>query len=143
MPLKHNLTKYDKLRERVHKTSAKNACDYTEEDRKVYDMAVLVAAFSSSKSWNTHREIAESRSPNFAQESTHEEYAIASSEKWKTVSSFDISEVMQKNISDFKFEHWLYYNVPGKLHDEYKSAWLELNDLIGKDDGIEEMNDIV
>lgn len=142
MPLKHNLTKYDKLKERMHRTLTKDERTYTGEDRLMRDMATIVASFASSKSWKTHRELAESRSPNFAMADIKEEYAEAYSQKWRTVSPFDISEVMQNSISEFKFEHWLYYNVPSDRHDSYKEAWSNLNELIDEDDGIEEMNDI-
>lgn len=142
MPLKHNLTKYDRLRERVHKTTMKDETAYTAEDRMLQDIATLIAAFASSKSWKTHREMVESTAPNFALAEIKDEYANAFALKWKTITSFDISEVMQKNISDFKVEHWLYYNVPKERHCAYKAAWCGLNELIGKDDDVEEMNDV-
>lgn len=143
MPLKHNLTKYDRLRERMHKTITKEETAYTGEDRLMQDMATLIVAFSSSKSWKTHREMVESTTPNFALPEIKEEYTSACAQKWKGITSFDISEVMRNSISQFKVEHWLYYNVPREKHESYKAAWSSLNELIGRDDDVEEMNDVI
>ena len=127
----------------MHKTITKGEDSYTAEDRLMQDMATLIVSFASSKSWKTHREMVESPAPNFALPEIKEEYASARSQKWRSITSFDISEVMRNSISQFKLEHWLYYNVPREKHDSYKAAWGSLNELIGKDDDIEEMNDVI
>ncbi|MCL5423497.1 MAG: hypothetical protein M1385_00230, partial [Candidatus Marsarchaeota archaeon] len=55
MPIKHNLTKYDKLRDQIHRLSQKKEGEYGVGDELLRSTAVLIAAFASGQSWNTHR----------------------------------------------------------------------------------------
>ncbi len=139
MPIKHNLTRYDMLKDQVHRLASKNEQLYTSSDRALKDMATIVAAFSSGQSWRTHSEVFLRGTSDLSSQEIREEYAAAAAQKWKTVSSFDIGEVVEKGVSDDRFRRWLYYNVPRAKHEAYCIAWNELNKKVERDGGIEEL----
>ncbi len=138
MPIKHNLTRYDVLKDQVRRLPSSGETSYTEADRLLKDIAVIVASFSSGQSWRTHRELVLAV-PNFSSSEVREEYLEAKSQKWKNISSFDIGEVAQKSVSQFKFGRWLYYNVERGEQDRLKRAWCRLNEITSRDEDIEEM----
>ncbi len=140
MPIKHNLTRYDVLSGQMQKVACKDEHVYTAEDRMLRDMATIIAAFSSGSSWRTHRELTTGGCADFSSPEVKEEYAVAKVQKWKGVSPFDISELAQKGVSQFKFERWLYYNVDGARHESYKKAWAKINEMVGRDIGMEELS---
>lgn len=142
MPIKHNLTKYDLLKDRIHKTTAKEETDYTEEDKILRNIAVIVAAFSSNHSWKTYAEMTENISPNFNCPEVKGEYFEASAQKWKGITAQDISEVAKRGIQGLKFERWLYYTVENPDRESYKRAWSTFNEFIDKDVSLEEPSGI-
>lgn len=139
MPIKHNLTRYDVLKDQVHRISCKDERLYSDGDRLLKDMAAIVAAFSSGQSWKTNREILNHGSADLSAQEIKDEYVLAADQKWKAISSFDIGEVVENSISDERFRRWLYYNVPRERHGSYCAAWGELNRKVGRDEGIEEL----
>ncbi len=138
MPIKHNLTKYDVLKDCMHKVAQKAEREYSSDDRKLKTMAVVVASFASGHSWRTHQEIVNNGSANFNKPEIKEEFKKAEQMKWKNVTAFDIREVIEKNISHSKFMSWLYYNVDKIRHEEFKGAWTDLYRRIELEEGIEE-----
>ncbi len=132
MPIKHNLSKYDRLRDHIHRISQKDAGSFSKEELLFKQIATLVAVFSSGNSWKTHKEFV-SVSPDFNSAELRDEFLNAQELKWKNVNAFDISEVAQKDIQGCKFERWMYYNVDGNMHPEYKRAWSSFKQILDND----------
>ena len=127
MPLKHNITKYDVLATRIRKLSLKNGTtSHTPEEKEALITAVLVASFASGLSWQTHNALKDKISALNSNE-VKEEYRQASASKWKSISAADISEVLNKGISDGAFSTWMYFNVEQENHVPYREVWMELN----------------
>jgi hypothetical protein len=128
MPLKHNITKYDVLATKIHKITISNGTnDQTEEEKRTKVMAVLIASFSSSQAWQTHNIITENPA-NLGRPEVREEYRQALFSRWKTISAADISEVINKDISDNAFSSWLFYAVEPHNHSMYKMVWQEMKE---------------
>ncbi|MCL4389189.1 MAG: hypothetical protein M1528_03085 [Candidatus Marsarchaeota archaeon] len=127
MPLKHNITKYDVLATRIRKLSLKNGTtSHTPEEKEALITAVLIASFASGPSWQTHNALKDNISAlNSA--GVKEEYRQAAASKWKSISAADISEVLNKGISDGAFSTWMYFNVEQENHTAYRDAWTALN----------------
>ncbi len=140
MPLKHNLTKYDRLREEIRVLSMKDSAEYDSQDRLIHNIAVLIASFSSARSWKTCRELENNGSAQFNTPEIHREYLEAKERKWKEIAVSDITEVSQRGLQESKFERWLYYNVEGSQHGEYKRAWAEFDRMIEYGEEFEEQN---
>ncbi|EQD47813.1 hypothetical protein B2A_08282 [mine drainage metagenome] len=138
MPIKHNLTKYDILQEKLHKLSQKREDEYTDEELMLKNMGVLVAAFSSGHSWKTHKALSDNQY-EFNSADIKDEFSKSKASKWKNVTSADIYEVSQKNIPKSKFASWLYYIVNTQEHSTYKTAWEQFNSYLitEENDGIE------
>ncbi len=126
MPLKHNITKYDVLATRIRKIALKNgAAILSEEEKRAVLMAVLVASFSSGQSWRTHNLIT-GNPTDLNNGEVKEEYHQAAASRWKTISASDISEVLNKGISDGAFHSWLFFNVDHQQQALYNEVWNEL-----------------
>ncbi len=138
MPIKHNLTKYDILQDKVHKLSQKDESMYTDEDIVLKNMSVLIASFSSGFSWKTHKALSDNQY-EFNSEDIRAEFNQSRSTKWKSITAADVYEVSQKSIPKSKFASWLYYTVDMREHDKYKAAWDKFNEYIisEENDGIE------
>ncbi|MCL4390612.1 hypothetical protein M1578_00210 [Candidatus Marsarchaeota archaeon] len=138
MPIKHNLTKYDILQEKLHKLSQKHESEYTDEDWQLKNVGVLIAAFSSGLSWKTHKALSDNQY-EFNSEGIREEFSAAKTAKWKNITATDVYEVSQKSIPKSKFASWMYYTVNMQEHDTYKAAWERFNTYIlsEENDGIE------
>lgn len=138
MPIKHILTKYDILQERLHKLSQKRESEYTDEDIMFRDMGVLIASFSSGLSWKTHKALSDNQY-EFNSDDIRAEFSQSKSSKWKSITTTDVYEVSQKGIPKSKFASWLYYTVDMREHNTYKAAWERFNNFILSDenDGIE------
>lgn len=128
MPIKHNLTKYDKLRDQIHRLSQKKEGEYGVGDELLRSTAVLIAAFASGQSWNTHRAL-DTRG-SFRDPAITNEFRAAESSKWKNINAFDISEVICKDIPHHVFMSWMYYNVECNRHEIYKKAWINLSNTL-------------
>jgi hypothetical protein len=137
MPIKHNLSKYDKVRDYIHKVSQRDESSYTKDDLLLRNIAILIATFSSGNSWKTHKEIS-TVTPNFDSSDLKEEFSSAKTQRWRNITAFDISEVAQKGIQGCKFERWLYYNVEVDSRDTYKKAWSSFNEMLENDGVIAE-----
>ena len=138
MPIKHNLTKYDILQEKLHKLSQKRESEYTDEDLQLKNIGVLIAAFSSGLSWKTHKALSDNQY-EFNSDDIRNEFSTAKTAKWKNVTATDIYEVSQKSIPKSKFASWMYYTVNTQEHNTYKTAWERFNSYIlsEENDGIE------
>ena len=123
MPLKHNITKYDVLATKIRKIALNNgAHDQTDEEKRTKVMAVLIASLSSGQAWQTHNLMMENPA-NLNKPEVREEYRQALLSRWKMISASDISEVLNKGISDTAFSSWLFFTVEQGRHDLYKSVW--------------------
>ncbi len=135
MPIKYNLTNYDVLAGKIKKVALKGVVhanggssqngDGTEEEKLLKNMAVLIAAFSSGHSWQTHKSIVNREALN--KPAIKDEFAEATGGRWKDVSQGDIFELATKKVSDSSFHQWLFFNVDRGRHDDYKLAWQALN----------------
>lgn len=128
MPIKHNLTKYDKLKDHIHRLSQKKESEYNDQDRLLRDAATLIAVFASSHSWNTYRELCNGN--KFNNEQVLQEFLNAKNIRWKDITPFDISEVVCGNIPQTSFMNWMYYNVEVNAHPRYKVAWSHLKERL-------------
>ena len=126
MPLKHNITKYDVLATKIRKLALNNGTrDLSADEERTKVMAVLIASLSSGQAWQTHNLIIENPA-NLNKPEVREEYRLALLSRWKTISASDISEVLNKGISDTAFSSWLFFTVEQSKHDTYKHAWEEM-----------------
>lgn len=125
MPLKHNVTKYDVLATKIHKITQKSADDLSTDEKRAAIMAVLIASLSSSQSWKTHNFIMDGLS-GMNSPDVREEYKQALSTRWKNITAADISEVLNKGISNTAFSTWLFFTVDQQQHALYKSIWDEM-----------------
>ncbi len=90
-------------------------------------MAILIASLSSGQSWKTHTTIMDGLT-NMNSNEVREEYRKAKESRWKTISASDISEVLNKGISNTAFCTWLFFNVDQSEHKLYKEVWTEMNE---------------
>ncbi len=125
MPLKHNVTKYDVLATKIHKITQKPVDDLSIDEKRSAIMAVLIASLSSSQSWKTHNFIMDGLS-NMNSPDVREEYKQALSTRWKNITAADISEVLNKGVSNTAFSTWLFFTVDQQQHALYKSVWDEM-----------------
>ena len=88
-------------------------------------MAVLVASLSSAQSWKTHNLMMDGLS-NLNSNEVREEYKQAVATRWKNVTAADISEVLNKGVSDNAFSTWLFFTIEQQQHTLYKSVWEEM-----------------
>lgn len=135
MPTKHNLNKYDRLRDSIRKVAQKDESLYSKDDLLIKNMATLIAVFSPSYSWKTHRELS-SEAPRFDLPEIKSEFLEAQKTKWKSINSYDILDVSKKNMHPSRFDRWLYYNVDSNMRMQYRKAWDYLQALMDKDDEI-------
>jgi signal peptidase I len=134
MPIKYNLTKYDLLFSKIKKISAmKSPKEMSKDERSTMFQAVLVAAFSSSHSWQTYKILTSSMSGAFNTPETKKEYEEAFAAQWKRVSPFDINEVANANINGNVFSEWLFFNVPKETQGDLTNAWKSLQKEFNKD----------
>ncbi len=139
MPIKHNLNKYDLLKEDIYKVAGKEKNEYTNDDKLIYTTAVLIASFASGHSWKTHKVLVNGNCSDLKSDEIKEEFEMAKNLRWKTVNSFDISEISQKNIPQAKFISWLYYTVERKEYENYKEAWANLKKKLEVSDSAEKI----
>ncbi len=141
MPIKYNLTKYDILANRIHKLSLKGLRNGTSadpvetedvgEDEQLKTIAIILASFTSSHSWQTYRCI-EQQADGFNSEIVKSEYLEAVKERWKHVTSSDVSELANLKVSDSDFHRWLFFNVGNNDQEKYKEAWSELKETLSE-----------
>ncbi len=138
MPIKYNLTKYDVLSSKVKKLSTKkNGDPFTKEDRMTVIKAILIASFASGHSWKTFKAATAPAAMVFNNPEIKKEYEDAATNKWKSISNFDIAEVSSANIPDSAFFEWLVFNVNKADHDEYKTSWWALKQGFDEDCDLE------
>ena len=125
MPLKHNVTKYDVLATKIHKIAQKQTSDLSKDEKRAAVMAVLVASLSSSQSWRTHNLMIDGLS-NLNSDDVRNEHKQAVATRWKNITAADISEVLNKGVSDTTFSTWLFFTVEQQHHALYKSVWDEM-----------------
>ena len=131
MPIKYNLTKFDKIAERIQSVAAKetqcNPGDYilTEEESIVKIEAVIMTALCSSFSYQTSKSISDG-AVDLGNELVKEDHRLAREGRWRRLRNLDIQEVASMNIKDGNFYQWLHYNVNKEEQDIYKRAWEDL-----------------
>lgn len=124
MPIKYNLTWADMLSTKIHKTAIKNSPAEGDEHKTML-IGVIVAALSSSHSWQTYKAIKEN--PTWlSKPEVREEYQNALMEGWKNITYTDINETAQDKSVENAFDTWLVFNVDKKEHEDYKNAWKSL-----------------
>ncbi len=129
MPIKYNLTKFDKIAERIQTVAAKeNQCNpgdyqFTEEETIIKMEAVIIAALCSAYSYQTSKSMADGAVFDLGSDSVREEHRHARESKWKQLRNLDVQEVAGMNIKDNAFYQWLHYNVDKSEQELYKKAW--------------------
>ncbi len=125
MPIKHNLTKYDLIKDRIHKVAFKPDAEMSAEDIETRNIAIIIASFASNHAWRTYKFLSDG-SFNLNQQEVREEYRDAKNGRWKSITTSDISEVAQNTKINSAFSNWLFFNVEPQFHDAYKKAWMQL-----------------
>ena len=125
MPIKHNLTKYDLIKDRIHRAAMKPDAEMSREDIETRDIAIIIASFASNHAWRTYKFMADGTS-NLNQQEVKSEYHEARGGRWKSITTSDISEVAQNGKINSVFSNWLFFNVEPQFHDAYKRAWSQL-----------------
>ncbi len=134
MPIKYNLTKYDMLFSKIKRIlSKKGPKEMTKEEKNTMFEAVLVAAFSSSHSWQTYKAIESGIPGVFRAPEIRKEYEEAFLMQWKRISPFDINEVASVNMGDNAFSEWMFFNVPKDSQTDVSGAWRSLQKEFNKD----------
>ena len=106
MPIKYNLTKFDKIAERIQTVAAKeNQCNpgdyqFTEEETIIKMEAVIIAALCSAYSYQTSKSMADGAVFDLGSDSVREEHRHARESKWKQLRNLDVQEVAGMNIKD-------------------------------------------
>ncbi len=128
MPIKYNLTKYDKLADRIHCLLQKDNANLTEDEQNHIIGAVLFASFSPSHSWETARAINESSISLMNTLKVRNEYNEAKQSKWKNIRNTDVQYVSERsrNINGM-FPMWLYsIGVDRQTREQYRVVWTKL-----------------
>ena len=130
MPIKYNLTKFDKIAERIQSVAAKenpgNPGDNPSEDEILIKVeAVIMTAICSSFSYQTSKSITDGAF-DLGSEMVKEDHRLAREGRWKRIRNLDIQEVASMNIKDSNFYQWLHYNVDKEDQGVYKRAWEDL-----------------
>jgi hypothetical protein len=121
MPIKYNLTWADMLSTKIHKTAIKSP-PAEGEDRKTMLIGVIVAALSSSHSWQTYKAVKEN--PTWlGKPEVKDEYLKALEDGWRNITYTDINEIAQDKNVENAFDTWLVFNVEKKEHEDYREAW--------------------
>jgi hypothetical protein len=137
MPIKYNLTKFDKISEHIQEVASRevqNNPDYnppTEEEMLIKTEAVILTVLCSSFSYQTSKSIMNGAT-DIDSDSIKEEHRLAREGRWRQLRNPDIQEVASMNIKDSNFYQWLHYNVNKEEQELYKRAW---NDLKTKFNG--------
>jgi NADH:ubiquinone oxidoreductase subunit len=131
MPIKYNLTKFDKIAERIQSVAAKenqgSPGDYipTEEEEMIKIEAVIMTALCSSFSYQTSKSITDG-AVDLGNEMIKEDHRLAREGRWKRLRNLYIQEVASMSINDSNFYQWLHYNVNKEEQELYKRAWENL-----------------
>ncbi|MCL4371863.1 hypothetical protein M1373_00915 [Candidatus Marsarchaeota archaeon] len=139
MPIKYNRTNYDMLVGEIHKLVLKcnahqaysalqqkhNGVELEKNEQSLKALAVIIASFSSSHSWQTHKCL-ESRNGRFDTAEIKNEYLEAENSRWKNVSIYDLEELASIPVPTSIFYRWLFLNVDKSKQQLYKNAWKEL-----------------
>jgi hypothetical protein len=130
MPIKYNLTKFDKIAERIQAVAAKNNQNDrndnpTEEETIIKMEAVIITAMCSAFSYQTSKSLMNG-AVDLGSDSVKEEHMLAREGKWKRIRNIDVQEVANMNIKDGLFYTWMHYNVAKGEQDLYKRAWESL-----------------
>ena len=131
MPIKYNLTKFDKIAERIQEVAAKDGKsnpgdDLTNEAESVTKAeAVIIAALCSAFSYQTSKTITNGAA-DLGNDIVKEEHRLALEGRWKQLRNLDIQEVASMGVKDSAFYLWLHYNVAKDRQDLYKKAWESL-----------------
>jgi len=126
------INKYELLVNYVRKVSKKREIE-TDGERKIRDIAALVASFSSSHSWKTYKYLHDGG--ELDKDAIITEANAAFSEGWKSITETDVEEVVNSNIGDYLISTWLFYAVEKEKRDYYKSLLEEMKKELA--DGIE------
>lgn len=136
--MKQNLTKYDMLAYLIHRTAPKCTgvrlggtkqllASMSKEEHSAIWKAIIVCSFSSGHSWQTHKAMTTDPS-KLNTTDIRREFEEAITGKWKKVTSADINEVVNSNISDNAVALWGYFNIPHpETRDYIKKVWRQLN----------------
>ncbi|MEM0106689.1 MAG: hypothetical protein QXS81_03235 [Candidatus Micrarchaeaceae archaeon] len=129
MPTKHNLTKYEKFVRVVNLISQRNEKEYSDNEKAIKNMAVLVACFSPNKSWRTYKILIDEGS-QINKEELKQEYDDAKNFKWKNISILDLQEILTMPIKNQQVAAWLYYIVDPFDHETYRKAWENFDTIL-------------
>ena len=126
------INKYELLVNEVRKVSKKRSLE-DEQDKRIKDIASLVASLSSSHSWRTYKYLHDGG--DLDKDAIIMEANSAFSAGWKSITESDIEEVVNSNIDDYLISTWFFYAIEKEKRDYYKSLLEEIKkELV---DGIE------
>ena len=127
MPIKYNLTKYDRLAQKFHELSQKRSTTSLPnctEDEILKAEAILIASFSSAHSWQTSKMLTGGDILKITSSSEIKtEFAQAESLNWRRITNSNIQDVSRMCINDNTFYAWLAVNVQNGKRNIYKTAW--------------------
>jgi len=124
--------KYELLVNDVRKLSKKHEIE-NEEEKKIKDMAALIASLSSSHSWKTYKYLHDGG--ELDKDAIIMEANTAFSEGWKSITEADVEEVVNSNMDDYLLSMWLFYAIEKDKRDYFKSLLQEMKKELA--DGIE------
>jgi len=124
--------KYELFINEVRKI-AKKKDPLNEEEEKIKKVAMLIAALSSSHSWQTYQYL--HGAAEYDKTAIQAEAGSAFAEGWKAINEVDAEEVVTSEIPEQNFSMWLFFTVPKEERQELKEMLVQIkNDL---KDGLE------
>ncbi len=131
MPIRTILNKYGLFVAEVRKVAKKR--EFSEKDMAVVKRAMLVAALSSSHSWQTHRYLR--FGGQLEKEKILDEAKYAFADGWKNISETDVEEVTSIPVPEHAMSMWVYYALGRPDRQEYKELFGDMKEEFA--DGLE------
>ncbi len=124
MPIRTILNKYGFFVAEVRKVAKKR--DFTDRDRALVERAKLVAALSSSHSWQTYRYLR--FGGDLDRQKILDEASYAFDEGWRNISETDVEEVVSTKVPEHAFSMWVFCALPKDQRPEYKELFSVLKE---------------
>lgn len=119
IPIRTILNKYGVFVAEVHKVAKKRVL--TERDSALVRRAKLIAALSSSHSWQTYRYLR--YGGDLDRTKILEEASYAFNEGWRNVSETDVEEVVSTRVPEHALSMWVFCALPKDERPEFKELF--------------------
>lgn len=125
MPIRTILNKYGFFVAEVHKVAKKRT--YSERDVALIRRAQLIAALSSSHSWQTYRYLRFGGDLDRQKILGEASYAFDGG-GWKNISETDVEEVVSTKVPEHAFSMWVFCALPKDERPEWKELFGQLKE---------------